>query len=416
MKRMILFTVLIVSIFLIANLNAQKTTHQGKINLTLPVGTKIFYVNIMDTLGNTVSTNFVTLGDTSVKDPLSADRLQFDSTVWVAPKVYNDAPDSLNYPNEKAFYYEGLEYLKHATKVFTYIGFPANASKNNKVPAVVLVHGGGGTAFPQWVKMWNDIGYAAIAMDLEGRQPVTPLSNIHRVHDYSGPSNTNYSDINVNIKDQWMYHAVADVYLAYALLAADERVDSTKIGITGISWGGIIASIAIGNADCFAFAIPVYGCGYLNTSKALFMSVYNDTVSRQWEASKWLRSAKTPTLWINSDSDNCFSIDATSKSTQNTINSTVTIIPGYPHSHEHGWSPQEIYNFANSVVKGGKKLIQITKQPSEDDLNIQFNTDNSHGVKSAKLIYSKDPITYDANNKCTNIWLQKSLDTHTSIK
>ena len=33
----------------------------------------------------------------------------------------------------------------------------------------VLVHGGGGTAFDAWVRLWNDRGYAAIAMDLAGR-------------------------------------------------------------------------------------------------------------------------------------------------------------------------------------------------------------------------------------------------------
>jgi len=40
-----------------------------------------------------------------------------------------------------------------------------------KVPAVVLVHGGGGTAFADWVKMWTACGYAAIAVDLEGQIP-----------------------------------------------------------------------------------------------------------------------------------------------------------------------------------------------------------------------------------------------------
>ena len=36
---------------------------------------------------------------------------------------------------------------------------------------MVLVHGGGGTAFAEWVKAWTSRGYAAIAMDTCGQIP-----------------------------------------------------------------------------------------------------------------------------------------------------------------------------------------------------------------------------------------------------
>ena len=416
-SRLLIHSILCLLYFLsVSGINAQIDVNKPgciqtsqNINLSLPSGTKVFYVNIMDSAGNSVSTNLVNIGETFIIDSLTEKHILFDPAVWVKPQIYNDAPDSLKYPGEKAFYYEGLDYLGHKTKVFAYIGFPANASSNDKVPAVVLVHGGGGTAYPQWVKIWNDQGYAAFAMDLEGHLPGTPGIYPLPTHDFSGPPNTNYSDINMNMKDQWMYHAVADAYLAYSLLASDERVDKSRIGITGISWGGLITSIAIGNSDCFAFAIPVYGCGYLNTSKGFFKGIYNDTVSRQWEASNWLQTVKTPTLWINGDSDTHFSVEATSKSAQTVKNSMVTIIPNYPHSHSDGWFPKEIYSFANSVVKDSKGLIRILKQPTEDDLTIIVDTHKSFGVKSAVLIYSKQRITYDKNSKLSNVWLQKPI-------
>ena len=37
-----------------------------------------------------------------------------------------------------------------------------------KTPGIVLVHGGGGTAFANWAQLWAKRGYAAIAMDLAG--------------------------------------------------------------------------------------------------------------------------------------------------------------------------------------------------------------------------------------------------------
>jgi cephalosporin-C deacetylase-like acetyl esterase len=381
------------------------------INFTLPAGTKVFYVNLIDSAGNTVSTNVINIGDTNsyAEKPLPVNRIQFNPVVWNTPKIYAAVSDSLNYPNEKAIYYEGLDYRGHKTKVFAYIGFPSGASDGNKVPAVVLVHGGGGTAFPQWVKIWTDKGYAAIAMDLEGHQPSIPETQLLAEHDLAGPKNTLLADINNKFEDQWLYHAVADVYLAHSLLASDKRVDENRIGITGISWGGIIASIAIGNADCFAFAVPVYGCGYLNKSKGMYKNIYTDQAAKLWDASNWLHKVKTPTLWINSDSDDIFSIDATTKSAQAVNNSITVIIPHFPHSHVDGWAPREIYSFANSIVKEGKKLITIVKHPSCDDLSIEIDTRNSYGYSAAILMYSLDSLTYDTNNKLTNIWLQKPL-------
>ena len=43
----------------------------------------------------------------------------------------------------------------------------AESSSGGGWPAVICVHGGGGTAFPAWVQAWVDRGYAAIALDME---------------------------------------------------------------------------------------------------------------------------------------------------------------------------------------------------------------------------------------------------------
>ena len=67
----------------------------------------------------------------------------------------------------KALFFDGLPWKGKPTRVFAYYGIPSNEG-GGKVPAIVLVHGGGGTAFARWVKLWNDRGYAAIAMDTCG--------------------------------------------------------------------------------------------------------------------------------------------------------------------------------------------------------------------------------------------------------
>ena len=53
----------------------------------------------------------------------------------------------------KALAYDGADYKGMHTKVFAHIGFPENTEK--PVPAIVLVHGGGGHPEDLLIKKWN---------------------------------------------------------------------------------------------------------------------------------------------------------------------------------------------------------------------------------------------------------------------
>ncbi len=165
-----------------------------------------------------------------------------------------------------AFFYEGLPYQGRETRIFAYYGHPRTVS-GQKSPAVVLVHGGAGTAFKEWVRLWNERGYAALAMDLEGHVP-SPEWQLKEClqlsgHPWSGPEKQGvFTDYMAPVSDQWMYHAVAAVLSGHSLLRSFAEVDSQRVGMTGISWGGIITSLAAGLDDRLSFAMPVYGCGF----------------------------------------------------------------------------------------------------------------------------------------------------------
>ena len=85
-------------------------------------------------------------------------------------------------------FYEGVTFKGKPTRVFAYYGIPKSQEGDGeqKFPAMVLVHGGGGTAFDRWVKLWNSRGYAAIAMDLCGCVPSGTNGKWKR-HDAGGP-------------------------------------------------------------------------------------------------------------------------------------------------------------------------------------------------------------------------------------
>ena len=78
--------------------------------------------------------------------------LPFDS-LYKAPRVTWIKRDGL----VRSLYYEGEPYRGKKTRVFAYFGVPKK-SNSAKLPAMVLVHGGGGTAFPQWVELWAKRG------------------------------------------------------------------------------------------------------------------------------------------------------------------------------------------------------------------------------------------------------------------
>ena len=73
----------------------------------------------------------------------------------------------------EAIYIDNEPYRGKKTRVFAWMGLP-QLLDGEQCPAMVLLHGGGGTAFDEWVSLWNARGYAAICIDQCGCQPQNP--------------------------------------------------------------------------------------------------------------------------------------------------------------------------------------------------------------------------------------------------
>lgn len=320
-----------------------------------------------------------------------------DSKILEVPEVF-EAP-SLNQGDIKAIFYKTLSFKGKPTRAFAYLGIPIS---DKPVPAMVLVHGGGGRAFYEWVKIWNDRGYAAISMSLEGHMPDADGKGKHS-HEFSGPTRVGrFDDIEMPLDEQWMYHAVSDIMIAYSLLESLPEIDAQHIGITGISWGGILSSLVSGVDTRLKCAIPVYGAGFLYESKGHFGNHGNSTPEviekkKFWDPANQFINGRVPTLWVNGDSDAHFSLNITSHSYQVTSDHAImSIHPSMKHGHGAGWDPKrvpEIYTFADQILKGDNPgLDRITEQPSGRKCTLKYESET--GIIKASIIYLKEPLTY----------------------
>ncbi len=312
----------------------------------------------------------------------------------------------------KAITYDAAPIGNMKTKAFAYIGYPDDVSK--KVPAIVLVHGGGGVAYLPWIKKWNERGYAAIAMSNTGDFPIE-INAGHREYPeqkemwnhglygefieegyVDAPDNDSMKNSEKPIEEQWMYHAVSQVILAHNILRADDKIDSNKIGITGISWGGVITSLAIGYDTRFAFAIPVYGSGYLCENMGFCNYVRYGKNPQLWLAEKRFEKVSMPVLWQCWNSDDAFSINANSKSYLDTIKNNndtrLSIVHEMYHGHIAGWDRPEPFAFANSVCKGADRFPTFVC----DNIPAISNPDNAE-VVFVKLYYLTEPLFYNTD-------------------
>jgi len=289
----------------------------------------------------------------------------------VAPRVWEDPNRSVE--DVEAIFYEGVPWQGKPTRVFAYYGLP-EAAAGQAVPAMVLVHGGGGSAFIPWVRLWVGRGYAAIAMDTCGCISGGGYQN-HPRHERGGPGGWGgFEQLDWPVTDQWTYHAVADVILGHSLIRSLPEVDAERTGVTGISWGGYLTCIVAGVDHRFQFAAPVYGCGFLGENSAWLgtFEKMGPTKARKWlqwwDPSQYLPRAKMPMLWVTGTNDFAYPMDSLQKSYRLPQSArTLCVRVRMPHAHGGpGENPEEIHAMANAMLRDAAPLARITGTGRED--------------------------------------------------
>lgn len=295
--------------------------------------------------------------------------------------------------------YKGVDYKGRTTQVFAYYSNPdlvaGKTASQKKFPGVVLIHGGGGKAFKQWVKKWATEGYAAIAMDLGGKgEDGKALAN-------AGPDQTDeFKFFNIEkeqLKDMWTYQAVADCILAHSLLLSKPEVDQAKTCVTGISWGGYLTCIVASLDNRFKAAVPVYGCAYYDESD-VFSAPLNRLAKenkKKWmtyfDPSAYLPFAKPQFLFLNGNKDRFYNVVPYDKTYKLVAEKqrAICIIPDMSHGHESGWEPVEIRSFFENIVNAGSPL-PVVSQVTEKDTLLSISYQSPAAVSDASFYFTND--------------------------
>ncbi len=260
-------------------------------------------------------------------------------------------------------FFAGEPFEGRSTRVFGYLGRPAGSDPGTRHPAMVLVHGGGGRAFPDWAAHWAARGYVALAMDLSGNGPRGRLPD-------GGPDQSDKVKFRPfgpgDIRDMWTYHAVAAVIRAHSLVRSLPDVDTRRVGLTGISWGGYLTCIVAGLDSRFRVAVPVYGCGFLGDNSvwkdgalAAMTPEARELWLRTFDPGVYLARVRCPTLFLNGTADFAYPLDSYRKSYRQVPARLrhVSVVKDLPHGHI--WTFPEVDAFVDAALRGGPGLIGV---------------------------------------------------------
>ncbi len=320
----------------------------------------------------------------------------------------------------RSLLYEGEGYQGKATEVFAFHASPATVSgavaPKKGFPGVVLIHGGGGTAFADWVLLWAKRGYAAIAMDLAGHQTQEPVwieSGGEKVPAHAaepetrtrlpnGGPNQGHEEKFGSIAsddphDHWPYHAVANVIRAHSLLRELPDVDPERTAVTGISWGGYTTCIVASVDHRFKAAVPVYGCGFLFEGESVQkprideLGELREKWIRHYDPSSHLPNCRIPILFVNGTNDIHYPLDSYQKSFDAVPHERkqMRVEVNMRHSHPAGWAPVEIEGFIGSHCAGGKALPATGRIKRDGEL-VRLPYTSAVAVVSAQLHYTTD--------------------------
>ena len=228
-------------------------------------------------------------------------------------------------------YYGSREYKGHPVKIFGYFCYPKG---RGKLPGLLICHGGGGTANLPGAIVWAQHGYAVLAIDLPGKGE-------QRWHSRSGGPDMDVPILLRTSPDpsyNYLIHAVAAVRNGITFLTEREEVNPNRLGMVGLSWGGVITLLTNGQDTRLKAAVNVFGAGFISegcTWQDRFALKSSQEVT-QWETlidpKNFLATQHAPILFMTGTNDHCYYLPTFQKSYEEiTVPKKLVFLPNSRH-------------------------------------------------------------------------------------
>ena len=272
-------------------------------------------------------------------------------------------------PDDKTFWGPNPKPLSSKVKAefFAYIGFPKGPVPEGGFPGILLIHGAGGTAFPQYTQLWVKQGYAVIALDWYNQRPVQPVDPKAPRAPLPGG------------KRQDHVANVANMVLAHSLLRSLKNVNPEKTAFVGLSWGSWYGAMVASVDPRFKGGVEIY-CGDVRW--------VDPRRANSFTNGRFHHAIKIPLYWVAGTNDQNATVESLGMGFRECAKlENKSLVIRLPHSHV-GFRFDSCFRMAAHFTRGETglpKLSDITQNGNTVSAKI---LDPGKGVKYAVLCYT----------------------------
>jgi len=287
--------------------------------------------------------------------------------------------------------YRSRDYKGTPVWIFGYYVYPKRAKK---IPAILLVHGGGGSAHLSRAANWARRGYAVLAIDLPGKGQQRASSRS------TGPDMSvpvllrTKPDLTYN----YLVHAVAATRNAITYLSQREEVDSQRIGMVGLSWGGVITLLTNGQDKRLKTAVNVFGAGYIPegcTWQDRFKAMSKEELGL-WNSfidpKNFLETQHAPILFITGTNDHCYYLPTFQKSYEEVpATKKIYLVPNLRHRFLAD-TQRVVWRWLDNKLKSTGSFPEIGFRPAfkkDDKVVLAVTAKANSSIRRATLYYTK---------------------------
>lgn len=302
---------------------------------------------------------------------------------------------------------------------------------DSKLPALLVLHGGGGNAEERRAIGWARRGYVALASELPGIGSPEKLQSLgpFRREKYGAG---HFRVINGDVTTCGIFDAVVAGLKGLALLRSQPDVDRSRVGIVGVSWGGYMTTMLCGLAGRRVdAAFSVYGCGYYdrgssggNNLEKLGDPVARDAWLRWLDAGRRAKGIRCP-IFFAAAADDFFFFPPAVMATYEDISSPKNLVfaPNVSHAinlpggtrgwNNDTWVDMEVPWFDRHLRGNGAEFPAMTATEARregDGIRVGFAVTRAATITNTAVWYTADAAPWPKKQ-----WLQRATERNSAL-